>query len=720
MTVAPRTLASRHVRLAAHFVCCWALRDAALAQATLPSPQSGAQTNEHKTRTDDSLSTTSRIPEIIVTAPAPEDPRERLRTPLENTAGRDILSPQEVREAGGLNVQQVLRHSPSIFTAEETGSESLPNIAIRGITGNDGPSRSINLAMLADGIPLASAPYGHPGSSLFPIMLERVYAVDVQRGGASVRYGPNNVSGVVNFLTRPIPERLTLDTLMKYDRYHNATVYLGAGDTSGPLGVLLEGVYKDGETYRDHGDYTLQNYALKTSYAFSREFRALVQLESFDDDTDLADGLNKADFEADPFQSKSLQNRFYGNQERANLKLEWQVSPDTRADLISYAYDSERTFELGSPTYYGNNPNYIQSTPRPMRVRAIQPQVTHRYDWGAVDGEFVGGLRYLEEDITRGVERDFPNGTHTLISHDDFEYSTGSAFLENTLLYDEWTVTPGVRVEYVDMAGRSMTGVEKHENFREVLPAVSVSRFVTEDWSVFVNAQTSFAAPQAAQLEVSNDPQDISAQYAYLYEIGTRGEFFDRALAADLTCYLIHYHDRLEQDPAQFDVYVNAGHSRHRGVELTLDGDLADAGVPGLTAWSAISYNESEYRNGQFEGNDLPGAPPLLASWGLRYEFGHSGVWAGIDGYYADDAYSDRANTEQINAAGQVGIRPDFTVWNARLGLDRQVSDDFTFRVLLSARNLFDEEYFEIKSGRGMYLGEPFAYGLEVGLTRQF
>src|SRR5690606_30845015 len=96
--------------------------------------------------------------------------------------------------------------------------------------------------------------------------LERVYAVDVQRGGNSVRYGPNNVSGTINFLTRPIPTSPTIEGRVRVDTFGNASYYAGFGGTSGPFGALLELVYKHGETFRHHGDYVIQNYALKTHY----------------------------------------------------------------------------------------------------------------------------------------------------------------------------------------------------------------------------------------------------------------------------------------------------------------------------------------------------------------------------------------------------------------------------------------------------------------------
>src|SRR5690606_10751819 len=136
-------------------------------------------------------------------------------------------------------------------------------------------------------IPLAPAPYGHPGSSLFPFTLERVYAIDVQRGGNSVRYGPNNVSGTINFLTRPIPTRPTIEGRVRYDTFDNASYYASFGATEGPFGVLLETVYKDGDSFRENGDYTLQNYALKTHYDVSERVRVFAQVEHFEDDTRL-------------------------------------------------------------------------------------------------------------------------------------------------------------------------------------------------------------------------------------------------------------------------------------------------------------------------------------------------------------------------------------------------------------------------------------------------
>lgn len=663
------------------------------------------------------------IPEVVVSASDAQAAGELERTPLDNTAGRDVIRPDELRTGGVISLQEILRRSPGVHTWDETGSESLPNVALRGVTANDGASRSLNLAMTVDGIPLSSAPYGHPGSSLFPLTLERVYAVDIQRGGASVRYGPNNVAGVVNFLTKPIPTATTFELGTRLDSFNNASQYASAGGTYENLGVFVEGVYKDGDTFRQNGEYEIQNYALKTAYAFSEDLRVLFQLESFDDQSNLADGLSLADYKADRFQSTALQNRFEGDQTRASTKVEWKLTDRTRLEFISYWYDSSRTFFLGSPTGYINNPTYIQATPRPMEVWAFQPQIAHEYELFGAKAELFAGVRHLEENIRRRVERFFPNNTYSLISNADFDYSANSVFVETTLVKGDWRVTPGVRVEDVRIDGQdtiTANAPKREQDFSEVLPSLSASYLVSDTWSVYANVQSSFKAPEAQYIDLTVNPQDLSAQYAWVYELGTRGEFFERRLAADLTLYQIEYEDRIEPNPDIFNVFDNIGRTRHQGVELALDGDLSDMTFDGLTAFASASYNDSEYLKGQYEGNELTGTPHWLLSWGVRWEHARSGFWTGIDGVYVDDAFSDRDNTVAINAAGTRGIRPSYSIWNARVGLRRQLSKNCQLRATVLTRNLFDEEYFEVRSGRGLYAGAPFSYGAELGLTFSF
>jgi len=111
------------------------------------------------------------------------------------------------------NVEDALRLVPGVRVQDESGTGILPNIGVRGLD----PRRSQRTLVLVDGIPIALAPYGQTGLSLFPLTMQTVESIDVARGGVAVRYGPNNVGGVINFISKPIPETFST-TLKEADR----------------------------------------------------------------------------------------------------------------------------------------------------------------------------------------------------------------------------------------------------------------------------------------------------------------------------------------------------------------------------------------------------------------------------------------------------------------------------------------------------------------------
>lgn len=709
-------------------IALWLLGGSALAQepATVKPGTSqvlpASATGSGQQRADEKDAPTAaneKIPEVLVEAD--EVGSQGLRAPgLDFGGGRDVLGPEEIQKAPAANLQQLFRRTPGGIVSDETGSDSLPNIAFRGVTGNDGLFRSVNVSLLADGIPIVSAPYGQPGASLFPMTQERVYAVDIIKGGASVRYGPNNVSGIVNFLTRPIPEQMMLEQGFRYDRFNNFSSYTAFGATHDRFGYLAEVVYKDGDTFRDNGDYLIQNYSIKSAYQMTENQRGILQAEYFDDDSNLSDGLSLADYQANPQQSTSPQNRFEGQQTRYNYKHELQLNADTRLDIITYYYKGKRGFFLGNPLFYGQAPNFIQYTPRPSEVWAIGPELTYDYNLAEGAGQLLVGARVHDENIKRSVIRFFPDDTVTLQSEDRYDYRAYTTFIENSFILDRWKITPGVRLEAVGIEAENLDGTQVEREFEEILPALNSSCLVDNNWSLFANVQRSYQPPGANVIEISADPQDITSQRAWMYEVGTRYQTDDARSRADLTLYQIDYTDRLEPDPDQFDVFLNSGDSRHQGVELAADRLLHDSTISATELWASAAYNQSEYRNGEFAGNNLPYTPEWLLSWGLRYDHKVSGFGAGIDGYFADEAFSDRDNTVDINAQGTRGIRPSYVVWNARFDWNRQVTKKCTLRAGLNAFNLFENEYFDIRPARGIYPAAPFNLGASFGITWTF
>lgn len=121
---------------------------------------------------------------------------------------------EEFAKTGTTTVREALNRVPGVVAPENngTGSHDMAlNFGIRGLN----PRLASRSTVLMDGIPVPFAPYGQPQLSLAPVSLGNMDAIDVVRGGGAVRYGPQSVGGVVNFVTRAIPKTFGMEAGMQ-------------------------------------------------------------------------------------------------------------------------------------------------------------------------------------------------------------------------------------------------------------------------------------------------------------------------------------------------------------------------------------------------------------------------------------------------------------------------------------------------------------------------
>ena len=134
------------------------------------------------------------------------------------------------------DVMRALEALPGISTRGEDGFGLRPNIGIRGANSD----RSAKVTLMEDGILLAPAPYAAPAAYYFP-MSTRLAGLEVFKGAAATRYGPQTVGGAWNVLTRPIPtENGYAD--VSAGLYRSGKVHAWAGGQNDRYGVLVEGV----------------------------------------------------------------------------------------------------------------------------------------------------------------------------------------------------------------------------------------------------------------------------------------------------------------------------------------------------------------------------------------------------------------------------------------------------------------------------------------------
>ena len=112
-----------------------------------------------------------------------------------------VLDESYLDERDDSDIHRALAEVPGLYIREEDGYGLRPNIGIRGATTD----RSQKITMMEDGVLIGPAPYSAPAAYYVP-NVNRMGAVEILKGPASIKYGPHTVGGAINFVTRNVPD----------------------------------------------------------------------------------------------------------------------------------------------------------------------------------------------------------------------------------------------------------------------------------------------------------------------------------------------------------------------------------------------------------------------------------------------------------------------------------------------------------------------------------
>ncbi len=663
---------------------------------------------------------------------------------------RTVVRREAMVEQGAMNVGEVLKRVPGVQVQDANGtggSDISLNVGVRGLTSRLSPRSTV----LIDGIPAAFAPYGQPQLSMAPISSGNLDSIDVVRGAGSVRYGPQNVGGVINFVTRAIPEQAsaeigtTLETSQHGGWKHIDTAFMG-GTADNGMGVALLYSGVNGNGYRESNNGNdIDDVILKTHWAPTDVDDFSLNFHYYDAKADMPGGLTQAQYDADPFQSVRDYDNFSGRRKDVSFKWARQIDDRTQAEVLTYYTDSFRGSTIAS-----RDLKTLNSYPRSYYTFGIEPRVSHVFDVGPTTQEVSVGYRYLKEAMHEEASRVALVNNEPVVrpGADGHVYQdrTGgteanSVYVDNKIDVGNWTVTPGIRFEHIntdwhdrpvlDTAGKPVPEKKRSIESNEPLPALSVMYHMSEAWKLFANYETSFGALQYFQLGqggIGNEPANgLQPEKAKTYEIGTR--YNDDVWGGEVTLFYIDFDDELQY--ISNDVgWTNLGATKHQGIETSVHYDMAalDPRLDGLSANAGFTYTRATYEGEipGFKGRDLPFYSRQVATAGLRYDinrwtwnldaFAQSKQRSPGTGVNADGSFNGNYITEG-SADGQFGDIPGYVTWNVRSGYDfgPQVSN---LKLGAGVKNIFDKQYFTRSSDNnsGMYVGAPRTFFVQASV----
>jgi len=621
---------------------------------------------------------------------------------------RTVVKKTEIESTGAVNIGDVMRRIPGVQATDNSGTAGSAislNIGVRGLTGRYSPRSTI----LLDGLPMSVAPYGQPQISFAPVSLNNIESIDVVRGGGAVRYGPQNVGGIINFKTRSIPNQpgLTSDASVRYNSYGqggSSTQYSAFAGTQLDNGLGLAMLYSgsEGSGWRDNSNERLNDFALKFRFEIDPSSEIYGKVSYYDVLSRTPGGLTVAQYNANPFQNTRKHDFWSGNRKAVDFGYLNTISDTQEVEVRTYFVESFRQSVL-----IGSSTTNYQHQPRDYQTTGIEPRYTQRFVSGKVANDVTVGYRYIGE---RGTDKTFnesiATGAYGAVTSFKNTTDAHSVYVDDKISIGAWRVTPGVRYEHINSTRLDSSTNGKFEvTNNKPLPSLNVAYLYSPELTLFTNYNTSFGVVQNTQLNSMSASNPLSPELAKTVEAGARWKGSN--LSTEVTVFDIRFDNQISQIPGTTPaVFQNIGKTQHDGVETAIDYSFdKDGALRGLNLYATYTYTRALQRSGATSGLDVPFYSRTTDTIGARYE---TGPWAfNLSTTHQSRQFMDVANTIKESADATVGEIPGFRTWNTQVSW--KMPNAKGLDVLAGVNNLTDRRYYtrNIDGNPGRMVGAP-------------
>lgn len=641
------------------------------------------------------------------------------------------LTSEQLTAGGAVRFEDYLSHVPGLVADSATGSGGLNQLSLRGV--NTGQGGNPTVGFYIDDAPFGSSTNLGGGAIMAPDLdPSDLTRIEVMRGPQGTLYGAGSLGGLVKFVTTP-PE---------FDRYSGRVEVSGSTVDHGGTGYGVRGAFNlplsDKLALRvsgfDREDPGFVRDAVRGATQVNKEnlhgerialaWRPIdswtVCLTAFQQQLD-AHGSAIMDFD-----------RFTAQPTTGDLQ---QVrAPGTEAIAAKYElYDLNVSGALGwadfvSATSYGKlttggNPDatsvygpLLDSVFGMSNIGVSIPtasaldKYSQEFRLSSPDTEnlaWQAGLFYTHEkaDVAQSL------GTFDALSGAPLATplpsllaaEVGSTFEEyagfGDLTYHfntRFDVTGGLRYSHntqkaAEASGGALVGPTSTVDLASSDSAVTyllTPRFhLDKDTMVYLRIASGYG-PGGPNIVITHVPPSYKPDKVVNYEVGIKGDFFERKLSLDAAAYYIDWQDiqLRETSAASTSYYDNGGKASSKGLEASAEWRIG----AGFSLYGNVSYVDATLGAALpapmigAKGDRLPSTPRWSGLLGGDYQFQLTGAISASLG--ARWRYvGDRPADFQTNAAIPRYLLPSYNVLDLRAQLQRGA-----WSASLYAKNLND------------------------------
>lgn len=638
-----------------------------------------------------------------------------------------VLVNQSLANLASNNARQIFNQIAGLNIYQNDDAGLQLNIGGRGLD----PNRTANFNTRQNGYDISADVLGYPESYYTPAS-EGLDEIQIIRGAASLQYG-TQFGGLVNFVTKkPNPNKtlevITRNTAGSYGLYTNFTSLSGTKDKVAYYGYFN---FKKGDGFRPNSEFDSKNVFLHLVYQLNDKDTFSLELTYLDYLAQQAGGLTDQMFAENPFQSNRARNWFQVNWLLYNVKWARKISEKTNFTFNFFGLDASRD-ALGFRT---NRVNQVDpNTERDLIKGAFknfgfEARLLSEYVAFGKKSTFLVGTKFYkarntneqgpgsdDSDANFAIQlNDYPN--YPRQSNSIFPNLNVALFGENIFyLNDQWSVTPGVRLEYIrterdeiirdivtDAAGNVI-----NENLRDeeetkartfALFGVGVSYKPTTSIEFYGNISQNYRSVTFSDISTANPAfeiaPDITDEKGFSTDIGIRGNY-KNYISFDANVFGLFYNDRINiytraDGKAERD---NIGDARILGIESLIDFNVHKLFFNNMdfsfNYFINSSFITSEYTSSQINGivgNEVEFIPNVNIKTGVR--FGYKNFLSSIQYSYLSRQFSDATNAVGGSLSGVTGEIPAYDI------LDISASYKYKFAKLeVGVNNVLDNHYF--------------------------
>jgi iron complex outermembrane receptor protein len=664
----------------------------------------------HTTQAADPLPAVSEVlvtgsPRATLTVPSLEEARAELN---ETPGATAVVDAETYKRGRATTLKDALDFAPGVYVQPRFGAEE-SRISIRG-SGIQRTFHGRGIKFMLDGVPLNLADGGFDFQAVEPLASRYI---EVYRGANALEFGATTLGGAVNFVSLNGRDSAPVQLRLEMGSFDTYRAQASSGFVSGPLDGYVSLSHFSTDGFREHSQQNNQRVFANFGYRLSPRWETRFYLTYAQTDSELPGNLTKAELEADPRQAQRVPAFLRGFQ------------PVARFDYVTSNWKRDfELFRIANKTAYQDDKQRF-SISSFWSWKNLDHPILFFID--QLSNDFGVNLRYDRSDElfgrrneltlgftpTWGVVQDnrFLNvfGNRGAKFSDNEQWSANLDFYAQDRFYflPQAALVVGTQVSYASRENRDQfpSGPDNsdQQDWWGFSPKVGLLWDVAPNAQAFLNVSRSFEPPSFGELtNPTNGGRglvQLDAQTATTLEVGTRGRR-DR-VAWDLAYYYAWIDNELleTQVAPGLNQTLNAGRTRHQGVEAALEVDL----LRHLTTRPAVDardgktvavpkadrvflrqtylWNDFRFQDDRLYGNNqLAGIPAHYYRAELMYEH--------PCGFYGGPNLEWVPNKYNVDFAESLFADP-----YALLGFKVGYRSPKGFSVFFEARNLTDKKY---------------------------